>query len=320
MAKRITAPINSAMKAKNTDIAPKADIVVFVSCRNSNYNGDPDDEGRPRITQDGYGLMSAVSIKAKVRDTAGFYRKNGEMFEGDAADNNRIFVESRSVRTEQIRSVLDVKKGSNIEQILNAKTDTEGKENTKAKTPTREEMAMVAETLCSAFIDVRTFGQVTGTLGPITGPVIVENAVSANRVEIQDMCITARQVANLSESSKPNTMGRQSYVEYALFPIFIHVNPFRANETSFTRKDYENLLDILKEMYEVTNSSVRQLQFEKMFVFEHEKRRGSIPPAVLRRGVKVTTTKKNPTCFEDFTVTVDPEMLKAHPGVHFKEM
>ena len=311
--KNPTAPINSSLNNNVADLPPRAEIVLLLSCINSNYNGDPDDEGRPRQDADGYGVMTPQCLKRKIRDTLGIYRDDDDIDLFDP-ETNQIFVEKNSVRTSKMKDSINCDKYPEIMKALTAKDSSSDKKS--GVLVSREARAYAADTLCKKFVDTRTFGQVLGNIGAITGPVQVETAISVNKVDITDRCITAEQVANESEAeSKKSTMGRQSSAKYALFPFFIHVNPFRAKETGFSKKDYHNLITLLKEAYDVTNSSVRFLQFEKMFIFEHADKRGSMPTAELRKVVKIKQKAESPSSFDDFEVTLDKDMISKHEGI-----
>ena len=46
----------------------KIDFIVLVAVKNANPNGDPLNGNRPRSTYDGYGEISDVCIKRKLRN------------------------------------------------------------------------------------------------------------------------------------------------------------------------------------------------------------------------------------------------------------
>ena len=46
----------------------KYDFVAIISVNNANPNGDPLNGNRPRETSDGYGEISDVAIKRKLRN------------------------------------------------------------------------------------------------------------------------------------------------------------------------------------------------------------------------------------------------------------
>ena len=50
-----------------SELKGKIDFTLFVSATNANPNGDPLNGNRPRINLDGYGEISDVCIKRKIR-------------------------------------------------------------------------------------------------------------------------------------------------------------------------------------------------------------------------------------------------------------
>ena len=51
-----------------SELKGKIDFTLFVSVQNANPNGDPLNGNRPRIDMDGYGEISDVCIKRKIRN------------------------------------------------------------------------------------------------------------------------------------------------------------------------------------------------------------------------------------------------------------
>ena len=51
-----------------SELKGKIDFTLFVSVSNANPNGDPLNGNRPRINLDGYGEISDVCIKRKIRN------------------------------------------------------------------------------------------------------------------------------------------------------------------------------------------------------------------------------------------------------------
>ena len=106
----------------------KIDFAVIVCVHNANPNGDPLNGNRPRVDYEGYGELSDVCIKRKIR--------NRLMETGHS-----IFVQSDDRRTDDFRSLRARAEGmlSNI--------DT--KDDKKYR-----------EAACQTWMDVRAFGQV----------------------------------------------------------------------------------------------------------------------------------------------------------------
>ena len=51
-----------------SELKGKIDFTLFISATNANPNGDPLNGNRPRINMDGYGEISDVCIKRKIRN------------------------------------------------------------------------------------------------------------------------------------------------------------------------------------------------------------------------------------------------------------
>ena len=321
----VSSPISTAIKHNKGEVeyAPKADICLLVSVQNSNPNGDPDDEGRPRVDMDDHAIMSAVSIKAKIRSLLKAYADPTIGFFGEEADKNKIFVEKGTIRTQQIVNNVNLDGHKELKTTLTSKggkSEEEGEEKSSGKKPVpREERAYLAGELCNQFLDIRLFGQCLNDIGAIEGPIQIENAVSVNKVDVVDMCITASQVSSEDQYNKKGdrTMGRSSSVRFALLPIYIHVNGIRAKQNGLTRADYDRFLEILPEVFEQTNSSVRNIQFEKMFVFEHENIRGNMPMKDIRKAVLFEFTKETPTSMDDVKIVVNDPKINSFSGIKF---
>ena len=161
----------------------KIDFVVLVSVIMANPNGDPLDGNRPRTDFRGFGEMSDVCIKRKIRN------RMMDMGYG-------IFVQS------------DDKTADSYESL------TERASNELPKTKDSDEYAKAA---CEKWLDVRAFGQVfafkSGNVSVgVRGPVSIHQAVSVSPVEIQSMQITKSVNSETSEKRSSDTMGMKHLV------------------------------------------------------------------------------------------------------------
>ena len=141
-------------------LSQKIDFVLLFTVENANCNGDPLNGNRPRETFDGYGEVSDVCLKRKIRNRL-----------QDAEEP--IFVQSDDRRTDEFDS-------------LHARADgnEELKKLSKGKNTDRDAYAKAA---CAAWIDVRSFGQVFAFKGKgddkgvsvgVRGPVTISSAKS----------------------------------------------------------------------------------------------------------------------------------------------
>ena len=109
----------------------KIDFAVVIAVRHANPNGDPLNGNRPRETYEGYGEISDVCLKRKIR--------NRMQDLGSA-----VFVQSDDKCSDGFRSLKDrAKANPALEAALKAKD--------------REQYARAA---CESWLDVRSFGQV----------------------------------------------------------------------------------------------------------------------------------------------------------------
>ena len=111
----------------------KVDFAVIIMVNNANPNGDPLNGNRPRETYDGYGEISDVCIKRKIRNRL---QDMGE----------KIFVQSEERADDGWESLSD--RAKNNEKLKKA-----------LKEKDREQYRQAA---CEEWIDVRAFGQVFG--------------------------------------------------------------------------------------------------------------------------------------------------------------
>ena len=151
----------------------KIDFAVVLGVKHANPNGDPLNGNRPRTDYNGYGEITDVCIKRKVRD-----RLQDSGLE--------IFVQSDDRKNDDATSLRD-----RADKALGKKFGS-------------KETAGLA---CEKWIDVRAFGQLfalpkknkskggddegdTGISIPIRGPVTVQSAFSLEPVEVTSTQIT----------------------------------------------------------------------------------------------------------------------------------
>src|SRR5690554_786013 len=95
-------------------IKNKIDFAVVVSVKNANPNGDPLNGNRPRVNYDGYGEISDVCLKRKIR--------NRLMNEG-----YQIFVQSDDNKVDDYKSLRARLEGE-IGRVTTATTATKEKD------------------------------------------------------------------------------------------------------------------------------------------------------------------------------------------------
>ena len=198
----------------STTLANKIDFEAIISVTNANPNGDPLGGNRPRTDYDGFGEISDVCIKRKIR--------NRMQDSGHA-----IFVQSDDRCDDEKSSLKD--RAKNLEKIKDA-----------------NEFYKIA---CDTWLDVRTFGQVFAfssfackSVG-VRGPVSIHLAKSADPVDIQSMQIT-KSVSGDKDDGKErgsDTMGMKHFVRFGLYIIKGSINVQLAEKTGCTEEDAETV-------------------------------------------------------------------------------
>ena len=272
----------------------KIDFTVLVTATNANPNGDPLNGNRPRESITGLGEISDVCIKRKIRNRL---QDMGE----------KIFVQSND------RS--DDGCGSLSERVSN---NNALKEISKGKSTNQDDFAKAA---CAEWIDVRSFGQVFAFKGDsvsvgVRGPVSIQQAISVSPVDIISMQITKSVNSEGGKNEKASdTMGTKHRVAFGLYVINGSINCQLADKTGFSAEDADKIKDALKTLFENDASSARpegSMEVCRVYWWEHDCRTPSVSSAKIHRSVKIKLKDgiKQPTCFDDYEITVEDTGVK----------
>lgn len=268
----------------------KIDFVVLVSVTMANPNGDPLNGNRPRTNYEGFGEISDVCIKRKIRN------RMQDL-------GNPIFVQSDDRNDDGCKSLSDRAK-------------------TMEKTKDKE---VYARTACEKWLDVRSFGQVFAfkqdsvSVG-VRGPVSIHQAISLSPVEIQSMQITKSVNSETSDKRGSDTMGTKHFIRYGLYKIKGSINVQLAEKTGFSEEDAQIVKECLRTLFENDTSSARpegSMEVYKLFWWEHDCTSGQYSSAKVHSSVHAALKKEvtDPTCPEDYDYRVD-----ALPGLSCEEI
>lgn len=284
-----------------SELKGKIDFLLLVTANDANPNGDPLNGNRPRENFDGYGEISDVCIKRKIRNR---WQDMGQ----------KIFVQSDDRKDDGYGSLKERAEGC-------AELQAEIKKGKKA------DRDLCAEIACGEWMDVRSFGQVFAFKGAemslgIRGPVSIHQAVSASPVDTVSMQITKSVNSEAKEGGgkASDTMGTKHRVSFGLYTIKGSVNVQLAEKTGFSQEDAELLKEALKTLFENDASSARpegSMEVCKMFWWQHEEKTPSVSTAKIHRSVKVETKPgvDRPKAFSDYNITyedpgcVEPEVF-----------
>lgn len=264
----------------------KIDFAVIVNVNNANPNGDPLNGNRPRVTYDGFGELSDVSIKRKIRN---------RLMEMEYS----IFVQSDDNKTDDYPSLRKRAEGE----------IKDWKDKKKA-----------ADLACAKWMDVRAFGQVfayggdkggaSGVSIGIRGPVSIHPAFSVATVQdrISSTQIT-KSVNNEGDGTKKesDTMGMKHRVDHGVYIFYGSMNTQLATKTDFSHEDAQAIKEALKTLFRNDASSARpegSMEVYRLYWWEHNNPNGQYSSAKVHRLLKVAPKSEEPKSIEDYEITL----------------
>ncbi|MGN0461935.1 MAG: type I-C CRISPR-associated protein Cas7/Csd2 [Ruminococcus sp.] len=273
----------------------KIDFVGFISVENANPNGDPLNGNRPRDTVEGFGEISDVCIKRKIRNRLQDFGES-------------IFVQSDDRKNDNYKSLKDRLEG-----------DEELKKLSKGKNTDTE---MFAEKVCEKWIDVRAFGQVfafdTLSVG-IRGPVSLHPAFSINPVDVESIQIT-KSVNSVTKGGgkSSDTMGMKHRVKFGVYKVKGSINCQLAEKTGFSHEDADKIKNALSTLFDNDCSSARpdgSMCMLKLFWFEHNCKNGQYSSAKVHNSVKVNILNDEPSSVDDYEFYYDNSLDGLTPEI-----
>lgn len=261
----------------------KIDFALLVSVVNANPNGDPLNGNRPRTDYKGFGEISDVCIKRKIRN------RMQDM-------GYPIFVQSDDRRKDECISLRD--RAKPLEKIK-----------------VQDEFAKVA---CEKWLDVRTFGQVfafknfgCASVG-VRGPVSIHQAVSVDPVDAYSMQIT-KSVSGERKSEQErgsDTMGMKHFVRFGLYQIKGSINVQLAEKTGFTYEDARVVKEALRTLFANDASSARpdgSMEVIHVYWWEHNCKDGQYSSAKVHRllNVRLKEGVNDAVSADDYVIELD---------------
>jgi len=268
-------------------LSKKIDFGVIINVTNANPNGDPLNGNRPRVTYDGYGEISDVCIKRKIRN------RLLEM-------GKEVFVQSDDYRFDDYPSLRKRAEGE-LKDYMNDS----------------EKFRIAA---CQKWIDVRAFGQVFAYDGSkkgqgvsigIRGPVTIQSAFSVHPVNITSIQIT-KSVSGEGDGTKKasDTMGMKHRVDHGVYVFYGSMNPQLASLTGFSDQDADDIKQALVHLFDNDASSARpegSMEVVQVVWWEHPNLTGKYSSAVVHRSLKVQVKEgiTEPKNIEDYVIRLE---------------
>lgn len=268
-----------------TQLQHKIDFVALLSVDRANANGDPLNGNRPRTDYNGFGEMSDVCIKRKLRNRMQDLGQAVFVQSADRCDDGFGSLSERAAAT--LKGVKDPDE--------------------------------YAKTACETWLDVRTFGQVfafkdnKGVSIGVRGPVSIHQAVSVSPVDVESMQITKS--VNGEKSAKgqrtSDTMGMKHFVRFGVYLLKGSINVQLAEKTGFSQEDADIVKECLRTLFVNDASSARpegSMEVQRLYWWEHNCKDGQYSSAKVHRSVKVTPKEgvQIPERFDDYNVELEP--------------
>ncbi len=262
----------------------KIDFALVIAVNHANPNGDPLNGNRPRETYEGYGEISDVCLKRKIR--------NRMMDFGTS-----VFVQSDDRCNDGFRSLKD--RADACPELSDAQ-----------KKKDREAYAKAA---CAKWMDVRSFGQVfafkdgkEGVSVGVRGPVSIHPAFSIEPINIESLQITKSVNSITTDKKSSDTMGTKHRVDFAVYTTFGSINCQLAEKTGFTMEDAELIKEALHTLFENDASSARpdgSMEVLRLYWWKHDCKNGQYSSAKVHRLLHVKPKNELPKNIQDYEIT-----------------
>ncbi len=201
----------------------KVDFMMTIEVKLANPNGDPLNANMPRDDVQGFGEISDVCIKRKIRNRIQDFGQNIFVKSNDRIDDGYLSLENRFYANFGVDEKDLIKSGKNEIKKLST--------------------SEIYSKSCEKWIDVRAFGQVI-TYGKLSigirGPVSISLAKSLSPIVVKSMQITKStngMEADVGKERSSDTMGSKHFVEYGVYLIKGSINCLFAEKTGFTDED-----------------------------------------------------------------------------------
>lgn len=261
----------------------KIDFAVLISVTNANPNGDPLNGNRPRTDYKGFGEMSDVCIKRKLRNRMQDLGQPVFVQSDDRSDDGCISLKDRAKFLEKLKD--------------------------------QDEFARTA---CEKWLDVRSFGQVFAFKGfgcasvGVRGPVSIHQAVSIDPVDAYSMQITKSVSGERKNESErgSDTMGMKHFVRFGLYQVKGSINVQLAEKTGFTYEDAQVVKEALRTLFVNDASAARpdgSMEVVRVYWWEHTCKDGQYSSAKVHRLLRVQKKPDvdAPASVDDYIISLD---------------
>jgi len=251
-----------------TDKIKNSEILFIYEATNTNPNGDPDNENKPRVDSRGYVEVTDLRLKRFIRDYMEEY------------DNKPIIIKPNVEIEETKNKKTTIKKANKMSDLIKFGIALYNKNNKDNKIDSSDKFLQV-------FKDIAYFGVVTGDAEKYLksnyyGAVQFQYGRSFNKAEVETHTV----------SPVAETLGVDQRLKYGVIGFYGVVNAKTAQKNHLTNKDIKNLdRYIVKSVPQMSVLSRSKIGHNSLFYVRIEYRQG-FNPKDLRRFVSIDTDKK----------------------------
>lgn len=279
----------------------KYDFIMYITVKDANPNGDPLNRNRPRVDFDGFGEITDICLKRKLRN---------RMMDLD----ERVFVQSNERKIDDCKNLQE-----RFERVPSLKNE---------KNPDN-----ITKIASSIWTDVRSFGQVfsfskNGISVGIRGPVSIHTGISEEIVKISPMDIkrVPKEILNNKSNIKKtsNLIKNISVVEFGTYKIVGSINPQLSEITGFNEKDVEMLKNLLLTIFRNDSSLSRpegSMEVSKLYWFKHKSKIGDYPASKLHNCIRLEIQDPEKKDFSRYKIVENiPDTFKRNERQNLVEL
>lgn len=253
----------------------KIDFAVIITAEMCNPNGDPLNGGRPRQDMDGFGEISDVCLKRKIRDR--LIEMGEPLLMVPTVSSGSLSIVSIVKGNKELMSEIDKKNKADVQKIIRIASNT--------------------------WFDVRAFGQLFPFKGDsasvgIRGPVTIGIARSIAPVEIQDVGIT-KSINSVEDGpiKDSSTFGVRHIISHGAYVAYGSIFPQLAELTGFSDDDAEKIHQALIHLFDNDASAARpsgSMSVNRLYWWKHPGKQGLWPAGKLFRALHFTPLDEYP--------------------------
>ena len=281
---------------KRMTLVKKLYGALIVQATKSNPNGDPDNDGSPRVDVNDRGVISPVSVKRRVRDLVArrsegwhFVASDLHISEAETEESFQIYV----LKSRTFKEVLEQTRDMNAfhRRYWDAR--------------------VFGNTLLESNV-----GQRVNRERIRTGVIALGSGQSLAPVEVETQTWT--RVTGLREGRESGFANEcHRYVEHAIYVQPFSVNPEKAHETGVSSRDVEVFVRLLPHVFDARSVASAGVEVLQVWTLEFEGR-STLPMQLFLEAVTPKVKVESPKAFKDYELRFQ---IEPHPfkGATLKE-